>query len=143
MKSRKGQTSTNVVNVSFTTSAQGWLGHDGNHLMPRAFEPIDFVHLARQSGGDEALEAELLTLFADQCVRQLSRIIDTSQAAMQRRDAAHTLKGAARAIGAWAVADAADEIETALQAGREIGMERMVTAANEARHTISRCARAE
>ena len=105
-------------------------------------ETIDFVHLSRQSGGDEALEAELLALFADQCGKQLSRIIDTSHEAAQRRDAAHTLKGAARAIGAWAVADAADEIEAALHAGREIGMERMVTAAHEARHTIMECARA-
>jgi HPt (histidine-containing phosphotransfer) domain-containing protein len=109
--------------------------------MPRTQEPIDFVHLSRQSGGDEALEAELLALFSDQCVRQLSNILDTSRAATQRRDAAHTLKGAACAIGAWAVAEAADEVEDAFQHGRSIGFERMEQAAAAARQSIARCAR--
>ena len=105
--------------------------------MPSSQYPIDFVHLARQSGGDEALEAELLALFADQCVKQLSRMADHSRETSQRRDAAHTLKGAARAVGAWAVADAADEIEASLQRGQEIGLERMMSSTLEARQTIA------
>ncbi len=102
--------------------------------------PIDFVHLSRQTGGDQALEHELLALFADQCVRQLSRITDLSRDITQRRDAAHTLKGAARAIGAWGLADAAHEVESALHGGREIDLDRMVTEAETARHAIVRLA---
>jgi HPt (histidine-containing phosphotransfer) domain-containing protein len=37
-------------------------------------------------------------------------------AARERGDAAHTLKGAARAVGAWRLAALADEFETALTA---------------------------
>ena len=56
---------------------------------------IDLVPLARQTGGDAELERELLTLFAQQCARHLRTIHGGDAAA--RRDAAHTLKGAARA----------------------------------------------
>ena len=57
--------------------------------------PIDMVHLARQTGGDVDLEQELLALFADQCLRHLATLHgdDTRLGS----DAAHTLKGAARA----------------------------------------------
>lgn len=101
---------------------------------------IDLVHLARQTGGDVELERELLTLFAQQCARHLRAIHggDTDI----RRDAAHTLKGAARAIGAWQVAEAADRIEQQLgQAGaapREDALDALTLAAAEARAVISR-----
>ncbi|MCO4055267.1 MAG: Hpt domain-containing protein [Bosea sp.] len=74
--------------------------------------PIDLVHLARQSGGDSTLEHELLALFADQCIRHLATI--RSAQSRSGMEAAHTLKGAARAIGAWGVADAAEKVEHAL-----------------------------
>lgn len=80
-----------------------------------AHRAIDLVHLARQTGGDEALEQELLALFADQCQRQIDIIREVADR-MKCADAAHTLKGAARAVGAWNVADAADAVETALAA---------------------------
>jgi HPt (histidine-containing phosphotransfer) domain-containing protein len=88
-------------------------------------QPIDFVHLACQTGGDQALEAELLALFAAQCARQLADMADPRRSAGQKRDAAHTLKGAARAIGAWGVAEAAQEVEAALAAGARAKLERM------------------
>jgi HPt (histidine-containing phosphotransfer) domain-containing protein len=74
--------------------------------------PIDLVHLSRQTGGDTELEQELLALFADQCVKHLDTIRRAN--AKTGSDAAHTLKGAARAIGAWAVADAAERVEQSL-----------------------------
>lgn len=101
-----------------------------------AEKTIDLVHLAHQSGGDPALESELLALFAAQCARQLGEILDRSRQTGQRRDAAHTLKGAARAVGAWEVAEAADEVETALRAGRDIGLDRMIAATDAARRLI-------
>eukprot|EP01036_Dinobryon_divergens_P015116 gene15116-20449_t len=77
-------------------------------LMPQT--AIDLAHLARQTGGDHDLERELLALFAQQCVHHL-RTIHQAEDSRARMDAAHTLKGAARAVGAWQVAEAADAIE--------------------------------
>lgn len=102
---------------------------------------IDLVHLARQTGGDHDLERELLALFAQQCVRHL-RTIHAGADIRTRMDAAHTLKGAARAIGAWQVAEAADAIERQLaadDAGRtEDAMDALTLAAAEARAAISK-----
>ncbi len=97
---------------------------------------IDLVHLARQTGGDRDLEHELLALFADQCVKHLNTI--RHAAAPDGCDAAHTLKGAARAVGAWAVADAAEKVEQAL-ARRKVaeGYGELAVAADEARAAIS------
>ncbi len=77
--------------------------------------PIDLVHLARQCAGDHALEQELLALFADQCVKLLGEIKAADHG--RGRDAAHSLKGAARAVGAWEVAAAAEVAESGLAAG--------------------------
>jgi HPt (histidine-containing phosphotransfer) domain-containing protein len=83
--------------------------------------PIDLVHLSRQSLGDRALEIELLTLFE----RQAEHIADCLSAPpgngerRRRHDLAHTLKGSARAVGALAVAAAAQAYEAALYSGGE------------------------
>lgn len=102
---------------------------------------IDLDHLARQCGGDHALERELLALFAEQCLRH-EDTIRTSGDARARLDAAHTLKGAARAIGAWRIADAADAIERSLEsadaAGTAEAVSALALAAGTARTEISR-----
>lgn len=72
--------------------------------------PIDHRHLRRFTFGSEALEHEVLGLFAGQApesLEALKRALD----AKSWRDAAHTLKGSARAVGAWRVADRAAEAE--------------------------------
>jgi HPt (histidine-containing phosphotransfer) domain-containing protein len=116
----------------------------GQATIPEPIMPqtaIDLDHLARQTGGDQDLERELLALFAQQCVRHL-RTIHQAQDTQTRRDAAHTLKGAARAIGAWQVAEAADAIERQLgetnPRGTEAAMDTLALAAAEARAVISR-----
>jgi HPt (histidine-containing phosphotransfer) domain-containing protein len=76
---------------------------------------LDLVHLARQTFGDRDLEREVLALFEAQC-RRLLPILAGAAAGRERGDAAHTLKGAARAVGAWRLAALADELETALAA---------------------------
>ena len=82
-----------------------------------AFSPeqriLDLVHLARQTFGDRDLERELLALFEQQCMRLLP-VLTGSGPAGERGDAAHTLKGAARAVGAWRLAAVADQLEAAL-----------------------------
>ncbi|MBG0809466.1 Hpt domain-containing protein [Methylosinus sp. H3A] len=83
---------------------------------PKAGQPaLDWAYLARQTMGDAELEAELLALFSVQAGEFGGRLAaaGTDKA---RHDLAHTLKGAARAIGAFALGDAAEEYESALAA---------------------------
>lgn len=72
--------------------------------------PIDHVHLARYTFGNRALEIEVLHLFADQAPDYLEGL---RNAVTEKawRDAAHTLKGSARAVGAFRVADRAERAE--------------------------------
>jgi HPt (histidine-containing phosphotransfer) domain-containing protein len=70
---------------------------------------VDLAHLARYTGGDEALNAEILRLFdmqASELVAQLHTILDARDAKSWKQ-ITHTLKGAARGIGAFRLADAA------------------------------------
>jgi HPt (histidine-containing phosphotransfer) domain-containing protein len=73
---------------------------------------LDEAYLDRQTGGDQALAHEVLALFRDQARRQYDVIVCDGDA-RTRRDAAHTLKGAARAIGAWRVAAIVQALEIA------------------------------
>ena len=72
--------------------------------------PIDLVHLARQTLGDRDLEREILGLFIVQAKSILNQLEKAAEA-RARMDLAHTLKGSARAVGAWRVAAAAETCE--------------------------------
>jgi HPt (histidine-containing phosphotransfer) domain-containing protein len=78
---------------------------------------LDLAHLDRQTFGDRGLESEVLALFSQQCDRLLP-LIGARERRSERADAVHTLKGAARAIGAWRVAALCETIETALDETR-------------------------
>jgi HPt (histidine-containing phosphotransfer) domain-containing protein len=74
---------------------------------------VDLDHLSRYTGGDEALNAEVLQLFDDQCtemVGKLKTILDARDTKAWK-EVTHTLKGAARGIGAFDFADAAAAAE--------------------------------
>ena len=76
--------------------------------------PIDVAHLARMTLGDASLEREVLAMFAGQATRlvaALTALPDEAEAA------AHTLKGSARSIGAFRVADCAEALEFAVREG--------------------------
>lgn len=72
--------------------------------------PIDRVHLARYTLGNLELEIEILGLFAMQAPETL-RQLKTALTEKAWRDAAHTLKGSARAVGATRVGDFAERAE--------------------------------
>lgn len=76
---------------------------------PSTARPIDLVHLAAQTAGDKALEADVLQLFARQARIGLQELSGTDAAS--RKAAAHRLKGAAQAVGAFNVARIASELE--------------------------------
>ncbi len=70
---------------------------------------VDLSHLARYTGGDEALNAEVLRLFDSQTnelVAKLYAILDARDR-KSWKEVTHTIKGAARGIGAFVLADAA------------------------------------
>jgi HPt (histidine-containing phosphotransfer) domain-containing protein len=72
---------------------------------------LDGDHLARMTLGDRALEREVLEIFLRQNALMLGRIADAGPARLA--EAAHTLSGSARGIGAWRVAQAAERLERA------------------------------
>jgi HPt (histidine-containing phosphotransfer) domain-containing protein len=77
----------------------------------QASTSIDHVHLERMTLGDRTLEREVLEIFVRQTAMTLERIAGAGAA--RTAAAAHTLKGSARGIGAWRVAEAAERLEQA------------------------------
>lgn len=71
--------------------------------------PVDMAHLARQTMGDRALEQEVLGMFVQQALSVREKMADAD--VKERLLLAHGLKGSARGVGAFAVADCASEIE--------------------------------
>jgi HPt (histidine-containing phosphotransfer) domain-containing protein len=75
--------------------------------------PIDMSHLARYTGGEKSLNAEILRLFDG----QVSEMVGQLRAVLEARDAkrwreiTHTIKGAARGVGAFGMGDAAAAAE--------------------------------
>ena len=75
--------------------------------------PIDLDHLARYTGGEKALNAEILRLFDSQVgemVAQLQNIL-AGRDVRRWREVTHTIKGAARGIGAFGMGEAAAAAE--------------------------------
>jgi HPt (histidine-containing phosphotransfer) domain-containing protein len=97
--------------------------------------PLDLDHLSRMTLGDAGLEQEVLGMFAEQAVRLVAAM--TAQPA-EAGAFAHKLKGSARGVGAFAVADAAASLETAIQTGhnRLHAFAALKEAVNEARTAI-------
>ena len=78
--------------------------------------PIDMDRLQRMTLGDARLEREVLTMFAAQAANLVGSLaaLPADAGAL-----AHTLKGSARAIGAFGVADAAGFLEAAVLNGHD------------------------
>ena len=72
--------------------------------------PVDLVHLARHTLGDPELEREVLQLFVAKLPDYLGRLKEANDA-QSWRQAAHTIKGSARGVGAWQVAERAEAAE--------------------------------
>ncbi len=72
--------------------------------------PVDLAHLRRYTMGDHDLEIEILGLFASQLPLTISAL-KNAPSEKEWRIAAHTLKGSARAVGAWSLATIAESAE--------------------------------
>lgn len=94
-------------------------------------DAIDLDHFEAATFGDRALQHEVLTLFE----AQASKLVETirGEDGKARLEAAHTLKGAASGIGAFALAKAAEAVER----DEADALERLAERAAEARHAAA------
>jgi HPt (histidine-containing phosphotransfer) domain-containing protein len=75
---------------------------------------LDRAHFDHMTGGDRALQIEVLGLFQQQVANWRARLVSGAD----WRDAAHTLKGSARGIGLNALAAACEAAEAAADDAR-------------------------
>ncbi len=97
-------------------------------------EPVDLSHLARYTGGESTLTAEVLELFVVQAPMLLARLDEALAQGQAKtwRETNHGLKGAARGIGAFALGDAAASAE-------KVDIQREPQKAAAALRTLNRC----
>lgn len=97
--------------------------------------PVDLVHLSKYTLGNRSLEKEVLELFNQQSVIYLKRLAEAENMVAWNQ-AAHTIKGSAKGIGAWKVAEIAENAELLLvetsEANRRELLEALVTTVEEA-----------
>ena len=116
------------------------IGPRSSSRQAHARRAIDLVHLARMTLGEQSLEREVLALFDRQADLLLARM--RSARLPWSRRSAHTLKGSARGIGAFAVARAAEAVEQARHGEAAARPHRPLAAVlDEARAEIARIAR--
>lgn len=72
--------------------------------------PVDMAHLARYTLGNRALDIEILGLFLQQAPETIGRLTAAADHKAWR-EAAHSLKGSARGVGAWHLGDLAQAAE--------------------------------
>jgi HPt (histidine-containing phosphotransfer) domain-containing protein len=109
-----------MVSVNHSRSARSKLQQRSGRAAPATEaceQPVDLDHLARQTLGDAALEREVLGLFLSQGEIFIARL-RSARTAESWRLAAHTIKGSARNIGAWQLAETARAAEELTPADR-------------------------
>jgi HPt (histidine-containing phosphotransfer) domain-containing protein len=81
--------------------------------MSAANAPVDLAHLARYTGGERGLNAEILKLFDGQVTEMVGQLrsVLAARDAKRWREITHTIKGAARGIGAFSMGEAAAAAE--------------------------------
>lgn len=80
---------------------------------------VDFSHLENYVAGDQAVVREVLGLFSDQA-RTVLPTLNPFAAGDDWRNAAHSLKGSALGIGAFALAEACSDAESVRDASPEV-----------------------
>jgi HPt (histidine-containing phosphotransfer) domain-containing protein len=73
---------------------------------------VNFKHLETYAAGDQAVVDEVLAIFREQAAMWI-RLLDPAAEGEGWRDAAHTLKGSALGVGAFALADECEAAELA------------------------------
>jgi HPt (histidine-containing phosphotransfer) domain-containing protein len=73
---------------------------------------VDRAHLERMTGGDQELALEVLGLFREQ-VELWSKLLQPGTETADWGNAAHSVKGSARGIGAWHLGELCGQAEEA------------------------------
>ena len=76
---------------------------------PGTPRPLDMAHLFQQTMGNRALEIEILDMFCKQVTSTITAFAKAD--ATERKRLAHALKGTGRSVGAFLLADIAEQIE--------------------------------
>jgi HPt (histidine-containing phosphotransfer) domain-containing protein len=99
------------INPTLAARGAGWRGFFAEYPMSDC--AIDLDHLARYTGGDKALNAEILRLFDGQVSEMVTQLLEILEERDGRkwRQVTHTIKGAARGVGAFAMGNAAADAE--------------------------------
>ncbi|MCP4185505.1 MAG: Hpt domain-containing protein [Hyphomicrobiales bacterium] len=71
---------------------------------------LDLVHLSRQTMGDTKLEQEILVLFLIQC-ETCEKALSLPSKPEMLPEIAHQMKGCAKSVGAWDIAQTAGLLE--------------------------------
>ena len=77
---------------------------------------FDRDHFAMMTGADAELQVEIVAIFKVQA-QLWSRLLIPDAATSVWADAAHTVKGSAKGLGLWRLADACEQAETLGRAG--------------------------
>ncbi len=86
--------------------------------------PIDRIHLARQTLGDQSLAMEVLRMYDEMAATYYARL-ETSTNRNDLMVNLHALKGASMGIGAFRLAELARVAEEELRAGMPVNPERV------------------
>lgn len=87
---------------------------------PLQKQPLDIQHLSNKTMGDPELVREVLSIFRRQA-RQMLFQLEALTDPRGRLEIAHALNGSAKGVGAWRVAEAADQLERMARDGRPSG----------------------
>jgi HPt (histidine-containing phosphotransfer) domain-containing protein len=83
----------------------------GDKVTDSARAAIDLAHLKQYTGGDMRLETEILSMFVPNARGYVEQMIG-AESAEAWQHAAHALKGVARGVGAFGLADVAEILES-------------------------------
>ena len=108
--------------------ATGAQGGESGGADPAIF---DREHLNQYTGGEPALERELVTLFLGHFAPVRTQL-EQATSAKDWKFAAHSLKGSARSIGAPQIANIAEQLEIMGFAGTESGKKQILDALDQA-----------
>lgn len=86
------------------------VAHQTSHASLDEVKLVDFAHLRRYTLGNVGLETEVLGLFLQQLPQTIAAL-RTARTAEDWRFATHALKGSSRAVGAWPLAQLAEQAE--------------------------------
>ena len=123
--------------AALAAAIEPWLPPESLPATKPVSVPVDLIAARKLAGGDEALRAEVATTFMEGCRQYQAELRDAAQAGDCARIGriAHTLKGAAGAVGATTAQGLAAELEGLSRGGYD---DRVATLSGKLEHELDR-----